>query len=111
MRTVLICHRGDDLNAVGLARWLASFSDLSGVVIIGEKPGRMWRRIRREVRRSGPARFLDVLAFRLYYRLTSASKDRSWEKQRLSELCQTYPTPTTLCTLHTSSPNTVEVIQ
>ena len=33
------------MNEVGLARWLASFSDLRGVVVIRETQQRKWQRI------------------------------------------------------------------
>ncbi|HLJ91682.1 MAG TPA: hypothetical protein VKU02_00680, partial [Gemmataceae bacterium] len=63
MRTVLICHADAALDLQGLARWLASFSQLSGIVVLDETRQRLWRRIRREVRRVGLLRFVDVLAF------------------------------------------------
>src|SRR5687768_4311307 len=78
VRTLLICHEGAGLDREGLARWLASFSDLTGVVVLRERGQRVWRRLRREVRRVGPLRFADVLAFRLYYRLFLAARDRAW---------------------------------
>jgi Formyl transferase len=91
MRTVLICHAEDDLNRIGTARWLASFTDLAGMVIIEEGGLSTWRRVRREVRRSGWLRFLDVLAFRVYYRLFLASADRKREQEILADLCERYP--------------------
>jgi methionyl-tRNA formyltransferase len=112
MKTLLICHAGDALNQVGLARWLASFSNLAGVVVIREPNRRMLQRIRREVRRVGLGRFLDVLAFRLYYRLMYASRDRTWEKRRLDQICAAYPSlsaSTPIC--FTSSPNGREAIE
>jgi folate-dependent phosphoribosylglycinamide formyltransferase PurN len=112
MKTVLICHAGDSLNEVGLARWLGSFSDLAGMVVIHETRQRMWRRIRREIGRVGLTRFPDVLAFRVYYRLMHASHDRRWEEQRLGELCETYPSlGSSVRTLHTTSPNSSEVVE
>src|SRR5262247_4292621 len=90
MRTLLICHAGDTLNQVGLARWLASFSQVTGIVVIRETRQRLWRRIQREIKRVGLARFLDVLAFRAYYRFMHASRDRAWEQQWVSQFCNTY---------------------
>jgi hypothetical protein len=112
MRTVLICHADAPLDFQGLARWLASFSCLSGIVVLEETSSRLWRRVRREVRRVGFLRFLDVLAFRLYYRLFLRARDRQWSEQKLSELCGRYP-PLTAETriLHAHSPNTPEVEQ
>src|SRR5215470_18847778 len=74
MRTLLICHADDPLNQTGLARWLASFSDLRGIVVIHEPNRRIRKRVWREIKRVGIARFPDVLAFRLYYRLVHARR-------------------------------------
>jgi hypothetical protein len=110
MRTVLICHLDDALNAQGLARWLASFTDLAGLVLLRESKQRLWRRVRREVRRVGPLRFFDVLAFRLYYRVALRGRDRRWEEEKLAELCRTYPPlPAATQVLTVSSPNLPEV--
>lgn len=109
-RSVLICHRGSHLDRDGLTRWLASFSDLAGIVELDEPPRRTWQRIRREVRRSGIWRFLDVLAFRVFYRVFQAARDRRWEQQTASALASRYgePPPTTPV-LHASSVNAPEV--
>ena len=95
-----------------LARWLASFSDLAGLVVIHEPSQRVWRRIRREIKRVGFLRFLDVISFRAYYRLFLAAKDQSWERRTLDELRSIYP-PISATTpiLKTSSPNTAEAQQ
>lgn len=109
MKTVLICHHDDAVNRVGVARWLASFSDLVGVVEIHEPGQRLRRRIRREVSRVGSVRFLDVLAYRAYERLVLARGDRAWELRALDRLCAAYPelSPRT-AVLATSGPNTPE---
>ena len=107
MKTLLICHDGAELDLVVMARWLNSFSSLVGIVIIQEPQSRVWRRIRREVKRIGTFRFLDVLAFRLYYAIFLAGKDRRWERQQLAQECLIYPEiaeGTEI--LKTSSPNT-----
>jgi len=108
MKTVLICHAGDSMNEVGLARWLASFSDLQGVVVIRETQKRKWQRIRREIRRVGLLRFFDVIAFRAFYSLTRASRDQEWERERLDRLCKAYEAPRQTPVLYTSSPNSDE---
>jgi hypothetical protein len=91
VRTVLICHAEDDLNRLGIARWLASFSDLAGVVVIREDAGAARRRIRRELKRVGWLRFLDVIAFRVYYRLFLAKHDQQRESELLRDVCRRYP--------------------
>ena len=108
MRTILICHHDDPINREGLAAWLASFSDLLGLVVIREPRQRLGRRIRREVRRVGVLRFLDVLAFRAYYRLFLQAGDRRWSRQRLAELGRAYGTTPTARILETPSPNSPE---
>lgn len=108
-RTVLICHDTEPLNRFGLARWLASFTDLAAVIEIHEPRARLWKRIKREIRRIGPARFLDVLAFRLYYRLMLAGADRRREDDLLRTLEARFPPlPPTTRILQTASPNSKE---
>lgn len=111
-RTVLICHADDDLNREGLARWLAATTDLVGVIVLEEPAKRMRRRIQREIQRVGFIRFLDVLAFRLYYKVFLAKRDQEWERKTLAELCLRFPPlgPSTTI-LHAPSPNTNEVEQ
>ncbi len=108
MRTLLICHADALLDREGLARWLASFSTLAGIVVLEETRQRKRRRIRREFERVGALRFADVLAFRLYYAIMLAGRDRAWEKRTLAELRSRYPHPTEAPVLRTSSPNTPE---
>jgi len=106
MKTLLICHDGADLHREGLARWLASFSTLTGIVVLQEGKRAAWRRARRELRRVGAIRFADELAFRLYYRLFIAGRDKAWAEGTLRTLCQRYPRlPADTAVLHTSSPN------
>jgi hypothetical protein len=110
LRTALICQADDPLNREGLARWLASFSDLAGVVVLDETRQRAWRRVRREIGRVGLLRFLDVLAFRLYYKVALRARDRRWEEQSLADLCRRFPPlgdETAL--LRSASPNTSQV--
>ncbi len=90
-RTVLICHHDAPLHEDGMARWLASWSDLSGIVVI-EEPRRMVRkRLRRELARVGLFRLLDVLAMRVYYRLVHAAKDAAWIDRQRAQLRDRYP--------------------
>lgn len=107
MRTLLICHEDEVLNQVGMARWLASFSDLAGVVTIREESSRMRARIRREIKRIGLVRFLDVLAFRIYYKVKLAAHDAAIETQILTALEARFP-PHHAPELITASPNSAE---
>jgi hypothetical protein len=90
MRTLLICHADDLLTRESMSRWLASFSVLAGVVVIHEPPGRMKKRIQRELQRIGRWRFLDVIAWRLYHRLRLARRERQWEHDTLARLRQQF---------------------
>ncbi len=109
MKTVLICHAGARLDQLGLANWLASFSQLAGILVVMEPRRRMWRRVKNEIRRCGLLRFADVLAFRIFYRLFLARRDRAWEDSELERLARLYPaaedTPPVCIT---SSPNSPE---
>ena len=110
MRTVLICHQEEELNRAGLPRWLASFSQLSGILVLQETAQQKRRRIKREIKRVGLLRFLDVLAFRLYYAAFLRAKDRAWERHCLDEICRRYPElPSSVPVFNAASPNTPEV--
>ena len=85
-RTVLICHHDAPLDHDGMARWLASFSDLAGLVIIEETRAQVQARVKRELKRVGPLRFLDVLAFRAYYRSFLQPADTRWTNAELERL-------------------------
>lgn len=109
MKTLLICHDDAPLDRVGLSRWLHATSDLVGLMVLEETGGRFMRRVKREVKRVGWLRFLDVTAFRLYYKANLAAGDQAWEQRKLQELEKQYPPlPDSLPVLRTSSPNSAE---
>jgi folate-dependent phosphoribosylglycinamide formyltransferase PurN len=87
----LICHEEDRLDAEGLASWLAHAMTLSGLVLIRHDPKRMWRAARREIRRVGWLRFVDVVAFRLYARISLARRDAAWKDRELARLRAAHP--------------------
>ena len=109
-RTVLICHADDPLNREGLARWLAATTSLVGVIVLEEPPRRMRQRVKREIKRVGLLRFLDVLAFRVYSKLFLAQQDRAWEAATLKSLCEQFaPLGEATRVIHAPSPNAAEV--
>jgi formyl transferase-like protein len=108
MRTLLICHDGADLDREGLARWLGSFSEYAGTVVIREPRRRLRRRIAREVARVGAWRFLDVLAFRAHYALARAAGDREWQADALGRLRSAYPARPDAPALVVASPNSAD---
>jgi len=88
---VLICHEQDRLDRDGLAWWLASTMKLAGLLIVRDEPGQLRRAARRELRRVGALKFLDVVAFRLYARLRLAARDEAWKQGELTRLRALYP--------------------
>jgi folate-dependent phosphoribosylglycinamide formyltransferase PurN len=108
MRTLLICHDDAPLDREGLARWLGSFSTFTGTVVIHEPRSRLKRRLAREMSRVGFYRFLDVIAFRLYYMLTQAPGDRVWEQRELARLRAWYPIRPEAREALVGSPNSAE---
>ena len=108
MRTLLICHDDAPLDREGLARWFGSFSTFTGTVVIREPGGRLRKRIAREVARVGWWRFLDVLAFRLFHRLTRAAADRDWELRTLDRLRARFPRRPEAPEIVVASPNSLE---
>jgi hypothetical protein len=87
----LICHEQNRLDREGLASWLASTLRLTGLIIIRDPPGRLWRAARREIRRVGLLRFLDVVAFRIYARLRLAARDAAWVDDTIRRMRARYP--------------------
>lgn len=109
MKTVLICHQDEPMNRIGMARWLASFTDLLGMVVLHETAQQQRARVRRELQRVGWLRFLDVLAFRLYYKLRFAAADRRFQQSSLEQICRRYPeVPRDTRLLHTHSANSLD---
>jgi peptidoglycan/xylan/chitin deacetylase (PgdA/CDA1 family) len=112
MKTLLICHSEDRLNCEALPAWLDSFSDLGGIVFIDENSSRLLKRIRNEIKRSGVIRFLDVLLFRIYYKVFLSSRDREIQLARLESIRKAYPDYSgPQKELHTLSPNSGEVAE
>ena len=111
MRTLLICHDDARLDREGLARWLGSFSTFTGAVVIREPATRLRTRIRRELRRVGPLRMLDVLAFRAFHQITSARADRRWIDMEIQRMRCRYPTLPLTPELITPSPNAPDAMR
>jgi methionyl-tRNA formyltransferase len=60
--------------------------NLIGLIVIREGPARRWRVARRQIRREGWLRFLDVLAFRVYSAIVLARRDGHWKERTLRRL-------------------------
>lgn len=88
---VLICHEEDPIDCEGIATWLAHDFSLSGIVLLRDPPGAIWRKLRSEYRRVGLLRLIDVILFRLFYRLRQAAKDALWVRDTVQDLRERYP--------------------
>ena len=109
-RVVLMCHADDRIDIEGLSTWIAASMRLVGVIVLHEPPRRKLKRLRNEIRRVGWLRFLDVLAFRLYYRLRLARADAKWQGEEVIRLRSRYPASFDgLSTFAAADPNTEEV--
>lgn len=88
---VLICHENDPIDSEGIAAWLASDFSLAGIVLLRDERGSWWRKLRREYRRVGWLRLLDVIFFRIFYLLSRSRNDRRWVSEQVQALCSRYP--------------------
>jgi hypothetical protein len=104
LRTALICSEASLFNRQVLPRWLASFTDLAGLVVIKESPRNRWQRLKHEWRRSR-WRIIDVIAFRVFYAVKLKSKDRAWLQARLRKELKSLPEIPEVPVLETDDPN------
>ena len=112
MKTLLIYHEGARLEEEVMLRWLASFLDLVGLIVLQESKDRKWKRLRREIKRVGFLRFADVVAFRVFYRLFLRRDDDRWEGQFSRELGNHFGPPTVdTPVLRTDTPNSDEAVE
>ena len=112
MKTLLIYHEGARLDEEVMLRWLASFSELVGAIVLHEATGRKRKRVRREIKRVGLFRFADVVAFRAFYRFFRGRKDDAWEKRFSLALAARYPPlRSDLPILRTDSPNSDQAVE
>lgn len=109
MKTVLICHDGDVFDQQALPRWLASFSDMVGMVVLRERADQIRRRVKREIERSGWLRLGDIVAFRLYYKLFLNRQYRTWAAATITQLQQRYGDAPQVPIVYSHTPNSTEV--
>jgi methionyl-tRNA formyltransferase len=82
---------------------------LAGLIIIRDPRSRLWRAAKREIKRVGWLRFLDVAAFRAYARLRLAGRDEAWKTAEIERLKRRYPADLApVPRLVVSSPNSPE---
>lgn len=111
MRSVLICHDGDAFDQQGLAAWLASFTELAGIVVLRETGQQARARYRRELRRVGWWGFLDVVAMRLYQRAVLARRERAWTRAAVAALEVRFGKPADVPQLRASHVNAPAVVE
>jgi len=108
-RVVVIAHHDAPLHSETLSRWVETWGRLAGIVLLHEPRASLWKRLKREAKRVGVVRLADVLAFRLYYRLTHSARDAAWKARLQEKLASALPPlPTDVPRLETTSPNTRE---
>jgi Formyl transferase len=91
MRSVLIVQHDAALVRQIMPRWLASFTDLSGILVIREPGGYRLAKLKRSLRTEGLLGTLDLLAYRLYHRLFHVAGDRQFEDETRQSLGTEYP--------------------
>jgi len=88
---------------------LAARFRLAGIVAIHDAPGRKWRALRAERRRTGWMGAADAIAFRALYALTRRTRDREWITATVGQLRERYPgSLDQVPAMTTSSPNSAE---
>lgn len=68
-----------------------SFSDLKGIILIKERKKNRFNRIKREIKRSGYFRILDIIAFKIYHKIYFSKLDNAWLNIKLESLKKKYP--------------------
>lgn len=114
MRSVLICHAGDAFDQRALAAWLASFTELAGIVVLRETAAQKRARFKREWRRVGALRFLDVVAMRLYQRSVLHAREAAWAASAVEQVEQHYgaaPAVLQITTSHVNAPEVIEFVR
>ena len=79
MRSVLICQHDASLVREIMPRWLNSFSELAGIIVIRDENSQRWKKLKRSVQKDGLLGTLDLLAYRLFHKFRYAAADRKFE--------------------------------
>ena len=110
MRSVLICQHDASLVREIMPRWLHSFSDLAGIVVIRDQNSQRWKKLKRSIQKDGVFGTLDLLAYRLFHRFRYAAADRAFEQEIRRTLGATYPPINQqIPVLETTAPNSPAV--
>lgn len=89
-----------------MPRWLASFTELAGVLVIREPKGHRLAKVKRSLRQQGVWGTIDLLAYRLFHRFRLSAGDRQQEAQiRQTQGAIYSPVPYEVPWLEVGSPN------
>lgn len=91
MKTVLMCHGYNFFNKEIVSRWLATFSEVVGIVIINEHPDFKKKRYKYEFKRSGLFGFIDIILFKVYHRLFLKKKEAKLNREILENCLKKFP--------------------
>lgn len=91
MKTVLMCHANDIFDKEIVARWLASFSDLAGIVLIDEHVDFKKKRYKYEYKRSGFFGFIDIVLYKIYHNIFLRKKEALQYSNIIQEHSDRFP--------------------
>jgi hypothetical protein len=112
MKTLLIMHYGAKFEERVISKYLASFSDLTGIVIIKENKSNKINRIKKEFERKGIWGLLDVALFRIYYNIFLAKRDELWLETEITKTEEKYDSlDKNIPIFITDNPNSLETEQ
>jgi Formyl transferase len=110
MRTVLICQHDASLVREIMPRWLHSFSEVVGIVVIRDVNSHRMKKLKRSLRNDGIWGTLDLLAYRLFHKFRYAAADRKFEDGIRQSLGELYPAVhQEIPVLETTTPNGPDV--
>jgi folate-dependent phosphoribosylglycinamide formyltransferase PurN len=91
MKTILMCHENDFFDKEIVARWLSSFSDLAGVVLINEHTDFKKKRYKYEYKRSGFLGFIDIVLYKIYHRIFLRKSEARLNTQIINRCLERFP--------------------
>jgi hypothetical protein len=91
MKTILMCHESDFFDKEIVARWLASFSDLAGIVLINEHADFKKKRYKYEFKRSGLFGFIDIVLFKIFHRLFLKKNEEQQKSDIIKKCLEQFP--------------------
>lgn len=110
MRSVLICQHDAQLVREVMPRWLNSFTDLAGIVVLRDQQSQRWKKLQRSLKQDGLWGTLDLLAYRVFHRWRYRESDRAFERHTRETMAAKYaPVTESIPILETTKPNGSDV--